>query len=288
LSVKALVPWRAKIGAKIVLSRLPLGPRAWQRLSLFQQGRMDDPAYALEVFSRHFARFEAVGPADGFSVLELGPGDTVSSALIAHAHGASRSYLVDTAPFAIRDLAPYADLAEILAKRGLRVPELGAVETFDEFLSACGATYETDGLASLRAIPDDSVDFAWSHAVLEHVRRADFLETLRELRRILRPGGISSHCVDLRDHLGEALNNLRFSERVWESRLMADSGFYTNRIRYSEMLELFRRAGFEPDVVLLARWPRLPTPKAKLSSPFASLSHEELRVSGFDVVLRSA
>jgi hypothetical protein len=26
------------------------------------------------------------------------------------------------------------------------------------------------------------------------------------------------------------LNNLRFSERIWESEFMAKSGFYTNRI----------------------------------------------------------
>jgi SAM-dependent methyltransferase len=286
MSVKALVPWRAKIAAKIVLSRLPFGPSFWQRMSLFQQGGMEDPSYALEVFSRHFERFDHARGDDDFAVLELGPGDTASSALIAYAHGAARTYLVDAAPFAIRELKPYFALAEVLGKRGLRVPDLSAVESFEELLLACGATYETDGLASLRAIPDRSIDFAWSHAVLEHVRRAEFLETLQELRRVLRPRGVCSHCVDLKDHLGEALNNLRFTEWVWESGLMADSGFYTNRIRYSEMLGLFREAGFDPDVVRLARWPRLPTPQKKFSPSFAGLSDAELRVSGFDVVLR--
>jgi SAM-dependent methyltransferase len=288
VSVKALVPWRGKIVAKIVLSRLPLTPRVWQRLSLFQQGRMEDPTYAVEVFSRHFERFDHGGGDGGFTVLELGPGDTASSALIAYAHGAERSYLVDVAPFAVRDLELYFNLAETLAKRGLRVPDLRGVESFEELLSACGAVYHTNGLASLRTIPDGSVDFVWSHAVLEHVRRAEFSEILQELRRILGSAGLCSHCIDLKDHLGEALNNLRFSESAWESALLANSGFYTNRIRYSEMLMLFRQAGFEPEVVQLARWPRVPTPKGKLSAPFALLSDEELRVSGFDVVLRPA
>ena len=41
---------------------------------------------------------------------------------------------------------------------------------------------------------------------------------------MIRPGGLCSHVVDLKDHLGGALNNLRFSQRVWESRTMAGSG----------------------------------------------------------------
>jgi SAM-dependent methyltransferase len=133
---------------------------------------------------------------------------------------------------------------------------LTSIETI---LAVCRATYGTSGLTSLRAIPDKSVDFVWSHTVLQHVRRAEFLETMRELRRVLRADGISSHWVDLQDCLGGALNNLRFRESVWESPFVAKCGFYTNRIRYSEMLALFKEAGFEPEVVHLTRWDRLPT-----------------------------
>lgn len=49
--------------------------------------------------------------------------------------------------------------------------------------------------------------------------------------------------------LGGALNHLRVLERLWESRLMAESGFYTQRLRYSEMLALFNEAGFRADIV---------------------------------------
>jgi len=44
-----------------------------------------------------------------------------------------------------------------------------------------------------------------------------------------------SHRVDLRDHFGSALNNLRFSDKKWELDWIANSGFYTNRIRLQEM-----------------------------------------------------
>jgi hypothetical protein len=156
----------------------------------------------------------------------------------------------------------------------------------ETILAACGATYETSGLTSLRVMPDKSVDFVWSHTVLQHIRRMEFLETMRELRRVVRDDGISSHWVDLQDCLGGALSNLRFRESVWESPLMAGSGFYTNRIRYSEMLRLFREARFETEVVHLTRWDRLPTPRSKLWECFRDLPEEDLCVRCFHVILR--
>ena len=109
---------------------------------------------------------------------------------------------------------------------------------------------------------------------------------MSQLRRVMKPGGISSHRVDLRDHLGGALNNLRFSRPVWESSLMRSSGFYTNRIRFSTMLGEFRRSGFDVDVLNVERWGELPTPRARIVEPFRSMNDEELRVRGFDVLLK--
>jgi len=41
---------------------------------------------------------------------------------------------------------------------------------------------------------------------------------------------------------------MRFSTQAWESPLMAQSGFYTNRLRFSEMLNIFKEAGFRTEV----------------------------------------
>jgi SAM-dependent methyltransferase len=286
VSLKTLVPWRAKLLAKLALSHLPFGYGIWRRLSLFRHGAMDRPGYALEVFLRHFQRFRAIHGDEPFAALEIGPGDSAFSALIAYAHGASRCYLVDVAPFASRELDAYRTMADQLSSTGLRVPPASAFGSFEALLDACGASYETRGLESLHETADDSVDFAWSHAVLEHVRRAEMAPMLRELRRIQRPNGLSSHMVDLRDHFNWALNNLRFGDSFWESDLVAGSGFYTNRLRFSELLGLFEEAGFAPEVVSATRWDELPTPRRKLAERFANLSDEELLVAGFDVVLR--
>ena len=285
-SVAARVPWWGKIGAKLILARLPVNYKVWKRLHLFEYGDMEEPSYAHGVFRKHFDAARSRRTFNGFVGLELGPGDSLLSAMIAHAYGASAYHLVDVGAFAQADAKRYGAMADFLAAQGLPTIKGDNVTSTETILTACQATYGTSGLSSLRAIPDKSVDFAWSHTVLQHVRRAEFIDTLKELHRLLRPDSISSHWVDLQDCLGGALNNLRFSEPVWESSVMAESGFYTNRIRCSEMLALFRIAGFAPEVIAVKRWDRLPTPRAKLWGPFKALSDEDLCVRGFHVLLR--
>jgi SAM-dependent methyltransferase len=286
VSIKQTIPWQAKIAGKIVLSRLPSDYRFWQRVNLFKHGDMERPEYAYKVFTTHFERVDFPKKNGGFTALEIGPGDTLFSAIIARTYGAARCYLVDVGQFACEDLAPYQAMAEELNRRGLSAPDVNGAGAVETVLSACKAQYLVEGLRSLRKLPIHSVDFIWSQAVLEHIRLADFPEMVKEMRRVLHPDGACSHRVDLMDHLGGALNNLRFSTRFWESDFMARSGFYTNRIRYSEMLEHFKMGGFDVEVVQIDRWRSLPTPRNKLAPEFRKLPDDDLLISGFDVILR--
>ena len=284
--LKTAIPWWAKIAAKLLLSRIPLPYSLWKRLSLFEQGAMERPQYAYNVFRRHFDRAGAHFAIENFVALELGPGDTLYSALIARAFNATRTHLVDEGDFATRNLDRYEAMDRYLSQQGRPIAVTRPLSSLDRLLAECGASYHTGGLASLRAIPDDSVDFIWSQAVLEHVRKADFLETMREMHRVLGTQGVCSHRIDLTDHLGGSLNNLRFSDRTWESAFFSSSGFYTNRIRYSEMLRLFDEAGFDVQLCGIDRWPTLPIARRNLAAPFKDLPEEDLRVLGFDVILR--
>ncbi len=280
------VPWQLKIAAKIVLARLPFPYHFWGKIGLFKQGGMDRPEYALRIFRRHFDAASLVGKADGFVGLELGPGDSLSSALIAKTFGASKTFLVDVECCASTDLGVYRRMESHLRQLGMYPPSLDHCRTMDDVVETCGTQYMTEGLTSLRKIPSASVDFVWSNAVLPYVRRNQFVSTLRELRRIQRSDGVASHSVPIKDIIGGKLNDLRFSEGIWESALMANSRFYTNRLRYQELLRLFREAGFEPEVVRKTEWEALPTPRPKMAEQFASLCEEDLRISDFDVLLR--
>jgi hypothetical protein len=287
VSVKQLVPWWAKIGAKVVLSRSRLDYGWWQRLGLFVHGQMDRPAYAYQVVRSHLER---VGWTDlaGRTIVELGPGDSLATAVIAKALGAERCYLSDAGPFANAEPATYIGLQDFLASQGLHAPDLKSCTSLSDILAACNATYLTNGVQDLASIPGDSVDLVFSQAVLEHVRLADFAETQRQTARMLRRNGVASHQVDLKDHLAGSLNNLRFDQRTWEAEWMAQSGFYTNRLRFSEILAIVREAGLEPEVTDVQRWPRLPIPRRKLAPHFAAMSDQELTVTQFDFIARAA
>jgi hypothetical protein len=82
------------------------------------------------------------------------------------------------------------------------------------------------------------------------------------------------------------MNNMRFPARLWESDWVVRSGFYTNRLRYSEMIELFRQAGFSVEVLATGRWHAVPTPHNLMAKEFRGLSEEDLLVKDFDVLLR--
>jgi SAM-dependent methyltransferase len=292
---RALVPWWARIGAKIVLSRLPISYAFWKRLRLFEHGTMDQPAQALGTFLEHAATGGLVDTTSGsprlpvadgeFTVLELGPGDSLYTAVIAKALGASQIWLVDAGAFASTDHQGFVRLIAYLRQQGLSmsIPETGSAA---DILNHCNGRYLTDGVHSLSTMAPSSVDFSYSNAVLEHIPKGDFAVLASELKRVLKPGGVGVHRVDLKDHLGGGLNNLRFSEARWEGALFRDAGFYTNRLRFREMVAVFDRAGFECTLPRVIRWSALPIARKDLAVPFRDLTDEDLLVSGFDLVLR--
>ncbi|MEM8501171.1 MAG: methyltransferase domain-containing protein [Pseudomonadota bacterium] len=285
MSVLGIAPWWLKIGSKLVLSRLPLDYRVWQSMGLFRHGFMDSEQYAFDVFLKHAGLAELENSLAGKTVLEIGPGDSVATAIIAHSFGAN-SVLIDAGNFAVNSPKNYKGLCDLLHNKGLNAPDLKGLNSIGELLERCESTYHTDGLSSWKNLATESVDFAFSQAVLEHIPRQDCGITMRECARVLKPDGKASHRVDLRDHLGGALNNLRFSERVWESSLFSNSGFYTNRIQHQEFVKIFESAGFQILYEDIRRWPALPTPRSKLAAPFATLGSEELCISGFDILMK--
>ncbi|HEY4134966.1 MAG TPA: class I SAM-dependent methyltransferase [Alphaproteobacteria bacterium] len=290
-SWRAAIPWWAKISAKVVLSRLPVSGRVWQMLRIFSPGDMLLPHYAIGVFRVHYER--AGRPAPGFAYLELGPGDSLATAAVAWAHGAGGGWLVDAGSYAARDIALYRPLLDALIARRTELgltrdaSELLACKTIDELLERTGCQFREHGLADLKAVPANSIDFVLSQAVLEHVPRAEFTETMRELCRLMKPGAASSHQIDFKDHLGGSLHNLHFSNEFWEKPWFAQrSGFYTNRLQFSDMLRDLTAAGFAVDVVCRETWDELPVEKRKLPLPFRERSDEDLKIQTVELIAK--
>jgi hypothetical protein len=281
-----MLPWWAKMGAKLALSRLPVSYGFWKKLGIFRHGEMMVPDRAISAFEGHIASaLERTQLPSGFHSLELGPGDSILTGFVARAHGASVAWLVDAGAFAETDLAACRAIVERLGESGHAVPHISAT-TPSGAMADANIRYLTDGTRSLKTIPTGSIHYFWSQVVLEHVYRGEFLEMMQELRRVVCEDSIGVHSIDFRDHLGGALNNLRFADKIWEAPGFRDSGFYTNRIRPREMIAMLETAGFDVELVQESRWPGIPTPRSAMAPQFAGLDDEDFLVREVRVVLR--
>lgn len=280
-SLKSLLPWQVKFAAKYVLVRIP-GLRTYlHKLHIFSFGKMTNPDYAIGVFRQHYDRVKEE-LSEGYSVLELGPGDSVATAIIARHHGAAESSLVDVGDYASRDVDIYNNLEVALAPDHSQPKPYSS---FDEMLRITCARYLTRGLQSLKQIQSDSIDFIFSHAVLEHVALDEFRETIQETFRLQSSGGYCSHAVDLRDHLADSLNSLRYSPNRWHA-MMSKAGYYTNRLRSSQIVDIFESAGYEIVAVHTRSWDKLPIPKEQLHKDFQHFTNDELKIWGVTVIGR--
>jgi SAM-dependent methyltransferase len=290
------IPWWLIIVVKIVLSRIHLPYSFWKRLRLFNFGDMDLPDKAFNNFLHHAKMAGVLDESSSlpklkvsgdFNVLELGPGDSLFTIMIAKALGASRTWLVDAGSFATTDMVKYDQMLSFLHQKGFLLPFKNNPRTLVDVLSECNGEYLTEGIPSLAYLPSEKVDFCFSHTVLQHIWKSDFTKMVDELFRILKPDGVCIHRVDLRDCLGGGtLNNLRFSEATWEGDLFRKSGFYTNRIRFNEMVGIFEQTGFKCTVLNVVRWEQLPTPREKMDPAFRQLPNDDLLVSEFEILLK--
>jgi len=194
------------------------------------------------------------GALTSLRILELGPGHTIAPGLLLYAHGAARYVGADFFPIAGRSSEVYRRVRRHLAERPLLVPHpdlerarAEALRRFDEAVDLAGedARFETAKVewrhpidASKLPFEDGIFDVVISNAAFEH-----FLEpeaAVREASRVLAPGGIGIHQIDLRDHrdFQKPLDFLRYEDAEWR-RLNADMVCYTNRLRFTDFERAF-------------------------------------------------
>jgi SAM-dependent methyltransferase len=168
--------------------------------------------------------------------------------------GAKSATCLDSAALAKKD--GLADLYPALVKTATTYPDTYLVApTLLE-----RAKQDTDGLAqellgrvSYRApvdvarntLPAASLDVICSHTCFEHF--ADPAGAIAQIARLLRPGGVTSHQIDLRDHrdFNHPLDFLAYNETLW--RLANSNRPYAvrNRWRASQYRAAFEKQGLE-------------------------------------------
>lgn len=109
-------------------------------------------------------------------------------------------------------------------------------------------------------LPDNSVDLIFSVSVFEHVDDPD--SSLREMYRVLRPGAVMVHAIDLAAHepflSGTGPYNpftfLRYTDEEWAKMWPPENmKYYQNRWRKPDFLAAMRGAGFQVQEVWTER-----------------------------------
>lgn len=236
----------------------------------------DSVVYAHRVYAETAALAARYGLAAPRSVLELGPGVNLGALFCYVASGVERAVAVDVATLPAPSDGFYEHLrAYLLAIEGFVwwrawVDDLAgaasapSIESFPLPAQILGRIEHLAGVSS-EALPfaDADFDLVYSVAALEHVLHP--AGTVAELWRVLRPGGLAVHEIDLKHHgSSDPLKFLEWDEREWSERARpygADLALdailgrrytgevFCNRLRQSDWLDLFTRAGFVVEAI---------------------------------------
>lgn len=279
--------------------------------------------YIRRVFD-DYLRFASLRPEDIEEkvILELGPGDNLGVALLFLAQGASRVVCLDK----FRSVSdPERERRIYLALREQLTPEQRA--RFDDAIQLAPTvklnSNRIEGVYGSGAQDADTVlggrqfDIIVSRAVLEEV--TDTERAFLAMDRLLRPGGLSLHKIDLSDYgtfASAGMHPLEFlTIPPWIYRWMADDNGRPNRrsiVYYRDKVKSF---GYEGEVFITevldrgagyrkleGRRTRLTSGgdygeedlkqigqiRPRLAAPFRDLADEDLLAAGIFLVARKA
>lgn len=235
-----------------------------------KSGNQLTPFYSLKVFHdvNHIVRKNNYRPT---RVMEIGTGSSLTTLACFLADGASRAVGIDIQRMDRKSDQFYKEASRYMAvasgfgwwRKAVDINRSPHItynawnnDSFLEYVHK--VEYHAPVDAVHLPFPDNSFDFVYSNAVLEHLEKPE--EAILELKRILEPGAISFHEIDMRDHnSSNPLEFLTYSEENWQAlcgkygggkgieRLIDNSWqnrVYCNRLTVSDWRGIFEKNGF--------------------------------------------
>ncbi len=243
-------------------------------------------------------------------VLEVGPGFNFGVGLLAALSGAKKVFAVDAYPHtkgADHDFI-LAMLASLLEERSFFFSGIKGLsdDDFTNHIARHVATdkanrfhYRKDKLELLfpyyaEKLPfkENAFDLIYTSAAFEHFLRPR--QAVQEMYRVTKPGGISLHSVDLRDHRNfqKPLDFLALSDEQWLQVFKEknnSSYSHTNRLRSSEIVSLFEEQGFKTLKVLPMPFVTCTVKDElyrRMTDHYKKISQDELGILGCKYIFR--
>lgn len=261
--------------ARYLYSRLPFFKKI-----LFWHWYQSKPALADQIFeTRLKPLFEKYGQSFKNKVcLEIGPGNSLLLAGNLLLTGAKKVILVDKYPRFRKSASQKKFQRRELTFLKKKFHQPLFFLSGDNWRRECLEFYACD----LTEIEPEPIDFIYSISVLEQLSKP--AENIRQMSRILRPGGLMFHVIDFRDSLNfrRPFFFYRYEKNVWEKYLTREGVNYRNRLRLNDFMTLFKRYNFD---VLERKIYRQPlNPHIKIASCFAT-NREDLDVAVAEILL---
>jgi SAM-dependent methyltransferase len=219
------------------------------RLGLKTSADIDSAvSYAIQLSNGYLKQLADRGISpNGMQILEIGPGLDFAPQLVLASHGA-KLILSD------RFLSKWDNAYHPEFYRRFKARWPDPCEAIDDVIEAGGypshlITRLAEPAEALNSVPAASCDVVFSTSVLEHVY--DLPVVCRSLARVTKPGGVGVHSIDFRDHwnFDRPLDFLLFGSESYQARLTRGRVGRGNRLRPSEHLAQFRKAGFRIEAV---------------------------------------
>ncbi|PZS30465.1 MAG: hypothetical protein DLM58_13670 [Pseudonocardiales bacterium] len=244
---------------------------------------------------RAFQALDALRAADvdvsGLRVIEIGPGDFLTSGMAIVAAGADHYASMDR--FAgdysrLEGKEWYAGIEQGWSEYypDLEWPEWLHAESFPE-------GYVPERVNALNAAVEEIADLGEPFDVLCSFQVAEHVSDLKAFvdthRRLLKPGGVAVHRVDFGAHgvwygYPDPLTFLRFSDPLWKA--MGSARGTPNRYRIHELVEAFEKGRFAAELRDVNTVTRGEVRLARLGRRFREMPIESLLTDSATLVVR--
>ncbi len=254
----------------------------------------------------HYLAFEKYGKPEPLRIiLELGTGWYPVVPLFFYLAGSGRVVSIDIQQWMTRETQQLT-LQKMLEwhKRGLlndllpgsgreRLEQLTDMlfdpDAYDtgQFNAVIGLTPLIGDAAELD-LQNGSVDFICSNNTLEHIPAGKLGKILKEFNRVLKPGGIMSHFIDMSDHFAHfdrainIYNFLKFSDRQWQ--ILDNRIQPQNRLRFRDYQQMYEEAGLPVTEAIVREGAPEELQHIRIHSRFSGYSMQELAISHATII----